>query len=165
MTFKLKSFPKIQFFLIIVVSVLLSCQSEPKNIIDNEQFIEIYSRLLIIHEMEINKEYHDRLIQELFDNYHVTSADVDSTVNYLNKHPENWLYILSKVKDRINEIKKKMTPQASKTSEADKNQVKTPEIRKDKKGKPRKTDDQRRLKDQLKQRIKRERKPITDRKD
>ena len=88
MTLEAKTFPKLHFFSILLIFIFIFCQSEPEIIIDSEQFIEIYSRLLIIHEMGINKEYHDRLMAELFINYNVNAAKIDSTINYLNSQPE-----------------------------------------------------------------------------
>lgn len=159
MIFKRKSFPKIHFFLFFSIFTLICCSSESEKKIDNEQFIEIYSRLLIIHEMDISKEYHDRLVIELFEKYNVTAAEIDSTVSYLNLYPDQWIDILSKVKDRINEIKKRVTPETRKTIEPKKNIPKTQEVRKNEKS------NRRRVKDQLKGQIKRQKKPLRDQKE
>jgi hypothetical protein len=159
MIFILKSFPKIHFFLFVLVFILFCCSTEPENKVDNEQFIEIYSRLLIIHEMDINKEYHDRLLSELFEKYNVTAADIDSMVSYLNLYPDEWLDILSRVKDRINEIKKKATPETRKPIESEKKPLEKQEVRKNEKS------DRRRVKDQLKRQIKRQKKPLRDQKE
>ncbi len=156
MNLKAKSFPKLQFFLILFIFVLISCNSEPENIIDTAQFIEIYSRLLIIHEMDINKEYHDRLLEELFEKYTVNAAEIDSTVNYLNSQPEEWLDILSKVRDRIKEIKTEATPKAKKTTDPDKKVPKTQEIRKNDKN------DKRRINEQLRQQMKQQKESLRD---
>jgi hypothetical protein len=73
---------------------------------DNEKFIEIYARLLIISEMDINKDYHDRLIAELYRDFKISATEIDSSIAYLNTNPEMWANILEKTRDKIQEIRK-----------------------------------------------------------
>ena len=108
MLFFIKSFPKLQIIFIFLLIFLLSCSSERSNVLDNEKFIEIYARLLIISEMDINKEYQDRLIGELFRDYGVSRAEIDSSITYFNAHQEEWVEILGKARDKIQEIRKEM---------------------------------------------------------
>ena len=54
MKFRVKTFPILQITIFFMFFILVSCEEENRNIINNDQFIEIYARLLIIHEMEIN---------------------------------------------------------------------------------------------------------------
>jgi hypothetical protein len=110
MKFKAKTFQKLQFILFLSFLVLFSCQKEKERIIDDQQFIEIYARLLIIYEMNINKDYHDRLVEEVFDKFNVTAAQVDSTVTSLNAQPKKWVEILTQVRERIHDIREDMKP-------------------------------------------------------
>jgi len=106
MIFFIKSFPKLQIIFIFSFIFLFSCKSERSDVLDNEKFIEIYARLLIISEMDINKEYQDRLIGELYRDYGVSKAKIDSSITDLNAHPEEWAEILGKTRDKIQELRK-----------------------------------------------------------
>lgn len=105
------SFPKLQIILIFFLLSLFSCSEKTTNTLDNEKFIEIYARFLIIYEMEVSKEYHDRLIGELFREFDTTIEQVDSTLAYLNRNPEKWVTTLDGVRNRIQEIRKELVPQ------------------------------------------------------
>jgi hypothetical protein len=105
-----KSFPKLQFFLIFSLVSFISCREQVSPTIDNEKFIEIYARLLIIYEMEVSKEFHDRLIDELFHDYNTSADKIDSTLVSLNNNPEQWVSILERVRKRIQEIRKDFAP-------------------------------------------------------
>jgi len=105
----IKTFPKLQiitFFLI----YFFSCSSNTTEIIEEDQFIEFYARLLIIHEMTIAKEKQAQLVQNLMKSYQVTSEDLKNTLNYYNDHPEEWVPIIGKIRDHINQIKSKRKP-------------------------------------------------------
>jgi hypothetical protein len=93
--------------------VLSSCAEKSATTLDNEKFIEIYARLLIIYEMEINKDHHDRLIDELFREYNTTSDQIDSTLVYLNNNPEEWVATLDNVRKKIQELRKELVPEES----------------------------------------------------
>lgn len=58
--------------------------------------------------MDINKEYQDRLIGELYRDYGVSRAEIDSSITYFNAHQEEWVEILGKTRDKIQEIRKGM---------------------------------------------------------
>jgi len=103
-----------QIIFIFLLIFLLSCSSEPSNVLDNEKFIEIYARLLIISEMDINKEYQDRLIGGLYRDYGVSKAKIDSSITYFNAHQEEWVEILGKTRDKIQEIRKEMVVEEKK---------------------------------------------------
>jgi hypothetical protein len=111
MNINTKSFPRLQFLLLLSIFIaLLSCARDKTINIDNAQFIEIYSRLLIIYEMEVKKDTQDRLINELFNEYQVTGTGVDSMINHLNSNPKEWVEILAQVRDHIKEIRKTISP-------------------------------------------------------
>jgi hypothetical protein len=111
MNINTKTFPRLQFLLLLSIFVtLLSCEQNRRINIDNEQFIEIYSRLLIIYELEVKKDTQLRLIDELFNEYNVTGTDVDSVINYLNSNPKEWVEILAQARDHIKEIRKIISP-------------------------------------------------------
>jgi len=105
-----KSFQKLQFFFLFVLIIFISCSEKAATTLDNEKFIEIYARLLIIHEMEINKEHYDRLFDEVLRDYDTTPDQIDSTLAYLNKNPEEWTPILEKVRNKIQELRKELVP-------------------------------------------------------
>jgi len=108
MIININSFPKIQIILIFFLILLLSCTSDKPDVLDNEKFIEIYARLLIISEMDISKEYQDKLIGEVYRDFSVSAADIDSSMAYLNANPDKWVDVLDKARDKIQEIRKEM---------------------------------------------------------
>ena len=111
MIIPINSFPKLQIIFLFFLISFYSCSEKHSAPLDNEKFIEIYARLLIIYEMEISKEYHDRLLDELFREHNATKTKIDSTVSSLNRNPEAWVAILEKVRDRIQELRKELVPE------------------------------------------------------
>jgi hypothetical protein len=109
-----KTFPKLQIILAFLVIFLQFCQKKEKITIDQEQFIEIYARLLIINELKVEKSFHDRLLQNLFNENNVTSAEIDSTVSYYNSNPREWVYIYNRVREKILKIKSEYQTDSSK---------------------------------------------------
>jgi len=100
-----KTFPKLQIFLVFFLFFLCSCQKKQPLTIEKEQFIEIYSRLLIINEMKIKKDSRDTLIQKLYSEIKITHADFDSSISYYNSNPGEWVDIYNKIREKIQEIK------------------------------------------------------------
>lgn len=111
MIISIKSFPILQIIFLFFLISFISCSEKHNATIDNEEFIEIYARLLIIYELDVSKEYHDRLIEELFKEHHTTLGQIDSTLSHLNSNPEDWVAILEKVRDRIQEVRKDFVPE------------------------------------------------------
>ena len=109
-----KSFPKLQIFLIFLLFFLITCQKEKTLTIKKEQFIEIYARVLIINEMKIEKEFHDRLLQELYSENNISTIDIDSTVSYYNSNPGEWVEIYNRVREKIQEIRNIYKTESSK---------------------------------------------------
>ena len=103
-----KSFPKLQIF--IFICIFFSWCSDKTPVIEEGQFVEFYSRLLIINEMQINDEKHDQLVEKLMQEYQISSKELEQTLKYYNEYPEKWVEILSKIRTRLNEIKEKQRP-------------------------------------------------------
>ena len=114
MKLKSKSFPIFQFFLILMLFFVFFCEKEKTTTINKEQFIEIYARLLIINEMKVDKEFQDRLLQELYTNNNITTADIDSTVSSYNSNPREWVEIFDLVRKKIQEIRNEYKTDSSK---------------------------------------------------
>ena len=104
MNMTLKSFHFI-FFSVCLLTVYVSCDTKGADIISKNDFIKIYSRLLIINEMKINKDHHDILIEELLRNNKITLSDLQNTINYFNENPEQWIEIINKVRDNLQQLK------------------------------------------------------------
>ena len=120
MIFLMKSFPKIRIILTFSLIFLCCCASEQSGPLDNEKFIEIYARLLIISEMDISKDHQDKLVGELYRDYSVSKAEIDTSIAYFNANPKEWAGILEKTRDKIQEIRKeiiKEEKQAQQTEE------------------------------------------------
>ena len=114
MKMKPKSFPKLQIFFAFMILFLQFCQKEETLTIDKEQFIEIYARLLIINELRIEKSFRSRLLQELYTENDVSSADIDSTISYYNSNPREWVGIYNRVREKIQKIKSEYQIDSSK---------------------------------------------------
>lgn len=113
-----KSFPKLQIFFLCILISFTACTDKPVSTVDNEKFIEIYARLLIIYELEVSKEYHDRLIDELFREYQITADQIDSTLSYLNHNPEEWVSTLDQIRKRIQALRNEFSPEEKSGPEA-----------------------------------------------
>jgi hypothetical protein len=105
MKFRPKSFPELSLIFIFLLFSLFSCQKEKTAIINKEQFIKIYARLLIIDQMKIEKEIHDRLVQDLYHENNITTANIDSTVSYYNLNPKEWVEIYDRIRETILELR------------------------------------------------------------
>ena len=114
MKMKSKSFPKLQIFLTFMLFFVFFCEKEKTTTINKEQFIEIYARLLIINEMKVDKEFQDRLLQKLYTNNNITTADIDSTVSSYNSNPREWVEIYDLVRKKIQEIRNEYKTESSK---------------------------------------------------
>ena len=134
MKMKSKSFPKLHFFCLFVSVFLQFCQKEEALLIDKEQFIEIYARLLIINELRVNKSDQDRLLNELYTTNNVSLAEIDSTVSYFNSHPREWVEIYNRVREKIQKIKSDYQIDSSKNIDSliskSKSKISTKSIRK-----------------------------------
>ena len=102
---KHKSFPKLQIFSFFILFMLLACSTEEKEIINEHKFIEVYARLMIINEADINKKDHPRLVEELLRKYQVESEQIRNTLEYYNNNPDKWANILRQIRDRIKELR------------------------------------------------------------
>jgi hypothetical protein len=134
MKMKSKSFPKLHIFLLFLILFLQFCQKEEALLIDKEQFIEIYARLLIINELRVNKSDQDRLLNELYTTNNVSLAEIDSTVSYFNSHPREWVEIYNRVREKIQKIKSDYQIDSSKNIDSliskSKSKISTKSIRK-----------------------------------
>lgn len=95
--------------LIFLILLLLGCKSENEPIISEDDFILIYAKLSIINELNVNKEYHDRLVSELLFEFNIQVYDIQRTVEFYQKNPRQWLTILEKVKEEIINLRRKET--------------------------------------------------------
>ena len=102
---KSNSFPKLQLFLIFFLFFSFSCQEEKRLVINKEQFLEIYARLLIINELRVENEFRDSLVQQLYSDYNITLVNIDSTISYYNSNPGEWVEIYNLVRERLQEFK------------------------------------------------------------
>ena len=114
MKLTLKTFHKLQIFLIFLIFFSFSCQKEKTSTINKEQFIEIYARLLIINELTVKKDFRDRLLLDLYSENNITPADIDSTVSYYNSNPSEWVDIYDLVRKKIQKIKDDNKKESSK---------------------------------------------------
>ena len=123
MMFFRKSFPVLQFCL--AFACISSC-TENADIIEEPKFIEIYSRLLIINEIGVKKEFHDQLVQDLLTEYNVSLAKIENTIEHYHERPEQWAELTRRIRDRIQELKTDRYEQEQKKAEGRKRAVKRP---------------------------------------
>lgn len=94
-------------FLLLFIFILLSCSSNDDLNISESDFITIYANLTIISELNVSKDYHDKLVEELLHEFNIHVADIQKSVEFYQKNPRQWLTILEKVKDKISDLRKK----------------------------------------------------------
>lgn len=94
-------------FLLLFYFIFSSCTSNDNPTISKSDFISIYAKLTIINELSVSKEYHDKLVEELLYEFNIQVADIQKSVEIYQKNPRQWLTILEKVKNRIDELRKK----------------------------------------------------------
>lgn len=94
-------------FLIFYCVLLSSCTSDGTRSLDETEFIDVYARLTIINELNTNKEHQNKLIEELLYEFNIQVNDIQSSVENYQENPRQWLSFLEKVKDKINELRKK----------------------------------------------------------
>lgn len=94
-------------FLILILYLLFSCASLDNPTINDSDFISIYAKLTIINELNVNKEHHDNLVEELLLEFNIQVNDIQKSVDFYQQNPRQWLDILEKVKNKIAELRKK----------------------------------------------------------
>ena len=92
--------------LIFLLILSIGCNSENEPIISENDFIVLYAKLTIINELNVNKEHHDRLVAELLFEFNIHISDIQKSVEFYQKKPRQWLAILEKVKEEINNLRK-----------------------------------------------------------
>ncbi len=86
------------------------CSTQNESFISEEIFIPLYANVLIINQLDIDKEYHDILIAELLQEYKVKVIDIQNTIEYYQNNPDLWVNILEKVKNHFIKLKKNQKP-------------------------------------------------------
>lgn len=95
------------FFLFFYCISLISCTFSEDSIINETDFVTIYAHLSIINELNVSQDYHDKLVEELLVEFNIQVSDIQKTVDFYQQKPREWLLILEKVKNKIDELKKK----------------------------------------------------------
>jgi uncharacterized protein (DUF433 family) len=93
-------------FLLFLIFTFLSCSSIDDPNISETDFITIYANLTIINELNVSKDYHDKLVEELLHEFNIQVADIQKSIEFYQKNPRQWLEILEKVKEKISEFRK-----------------------------------------------------------
>lgn len=94
-------------FFMLMLYFLSSCTSLNNPTISESDFISIYAKLTIINELNVNKEHHDNLVEELLFEFNIQVNDIQKSVEFYQQNPRQWLEILEKVKNKITELRKK----------------------------------------------------------
>ena len=93
-------------FLLLIFYLFSNCASLNNPTISESDFISIYAKLTIINELNVSKEHHDRLVEELLYEFNIQVSDIQKSVEFYQKNPRQWLTILEKVKDKIADLRK-----------------------------------------------------------
>jgi len=93
-------------YILLLTIILACCSPQNESFISEEIFIPLYAKILIINQLDIDKEYHDILIAELLQEYKVKVKDIQKTIEYYQNNPDLWVNILEKIKDHFIELKK-----------------------------------------------------------
>ena len=108
-----KTFHIRRLFVVLVTLLAVSCGKETKPPISQENFIEIYTYLNIFQELRIDKDYYEKLVEELLAKHKVTVMQIDQTVQYYKNNPQKWDGILKKVRERMTEIREEQKTKKS----------------------------------------------------
>ena len=100
------SFPKIKFFFICLSLLVYSCEKSNDDIIEKKDFINVYSKILIINEMNLENHYRSFLMDKLYEQYDINGLKINKTIEYFNQIPEEWIDIADKVRKQIKNMKK-----------------------------------------------------------
>ena len=92
-------------FLFLFYLSFSSCSKKDSPNITDSDFISIYAKLSIINELNVNKEYHDKLVAELLNEFNIQVSDIQKSVEFYQKNPRQWLTILERVKDEIAKLR------------------------------------------------------------
>jgi hypothetical protein len=96
------------FLLVLLLPVLLfsSCSDKKKGIIDKEEFIDIYSDLLLINSNpKYNQEERKEKINELLSNHNIDQNSIWNTVSNFDNNPGEWKDIYKEIINKL-ELKK-----------------------------------------------------------
>lgn len=96
------------FVLAIFLGGILCC-SHPKQknqvpVISKEEFVELYTRLLVLQRRTLPSEKRDSLTVRLFRKYHLSQQKFLDYENYFKTEYTEWLKILDEVDKRIQEL-------------------------------------------------------------
>ena len=94
-------------FLLLMLFLLSNCTSKDYPTISESDFISIYSKLSIINELNVSKVHRDNLVEELLFEFNIEVSDIQKSVDFYQKNPRQWLEIMEKVKNEINELRKR----------------------------------------------------------
>lgn len=98
-----------QHIFIIFVGLLtiltISCDKKEQPPFSQDDFVKIYARLSVINSLRIEKEFYDRLIDELLTDYKTNMPAIQQAISYYNARPEQWVTILEQVREQITKMK------------------------------------------------------------
>ena len=112
----MNSFHSIKYILIFISFLVFFCNRETAPGIDEEEFIEVYARFLIINELRaadsLKISYQDQLLTANA----MTREDLKNSIAFFRSDPQRWVGILEQLRDRIKILKTEM-PQDTTLSE------------------------------------------------
>lgn len=94
------------FSISIILIIFISCNQINSSKIDENKFIIIYSRLLVLNKLNISDQFKNKLITNLLQKYNVKSKHIQSSIAYYQQNPQDWAELLEKVNAQIIELHK-----------------------------------------------------------
>ncbi len=105
---KLFLFNRLFFILLLTINLTflnLNCsKNENADFIDEDQFVDILARLMIIEQLKIGQTEKLPLIKQVFKEYHTDNAAFNAYKKRYENDTKHWINIYKKVEKRIREL-------------------------------------------------------------
>lgn len=104
----------------VLTLLAVSCgKQRPENaVIPEDVFVKVYADMLVVNGLEkmtkADTAHNRRMIDSLYESYHISRAQVRATIDYYNKRLELWKDILEKVDNRLQTLQATRTGKSGK---------------------------------------------------
>ena len=92
-------------FLILITLLLTifisSCSKKERKYLKDDKFVEVLTDLMIIENLSITESDRIKLVQQVFEKYHVDSTAFYETRRHQSENEKYWIKIYGRVKQRI----------------------------------------------------------------
>ncbi len=105
MTLPTNSFHSFKYIVIFIPFLVFFCGRETAPGIDEEKFIDVYARFLIIGELRMDDSLRFQYQEKLLSENSMTRTELKQSISFFREDPERWVPILEQIRDRIKALK------------------------------------------------------------